>query len=526
VLSVTTTIQPSTAVADIQHYRELLATVRYISNADSTDLIFLLGELPTPNYNQPYSFALNTAIYQRWAEIDIDEALSYASDQFNNRNGRYNHDPQQAISILAALKPEYVQEWINNNASKNSSLLHAAYSGIASSDPESFLRNLLATSDLNNSLHNADHGELTGAIHTAIMKWADKDPQAAMAFLETEGEQLDSSGRLHLAEGMKQSLLYTWFDKDPDAAIVEIEALMNDPTASVESQMMFTDLYSRHLATDDPDTALQWALAQESPMLRDNALMNIIHSWDSYDSTGLVSFIDQLPGDQKNSILPMAGPQIAMNMARNDPASAIAWAEQLPAGSREQALSGAVHQWIESDPTSAMSWIQNLPDTPENQLLLMEAASSLVYRNPDLSTEVFSRLPETMQASLVNQMVYMQAERSPESAREWISQQNNPTVRELGFITLDSMDPNVDAVTLLDRVASLQTVDRENLLMNVISTRAGTDIEFIKQWVTTSPLLTESERTELTDVTKMFSSGYSGSGYSGGYYRRLDPETR
>ena len=511
--SANTSAQPIADFADIKDYRELKSALQSLELADSGELKSLLSEMPDNLYDKTYVNALNTAIYQRWAEIDIDGALLYVVEIFEGRGRRHQGNPTQAISILASMNPEYVSDWIENYASDNPALMHAAYSGIASKDPEAFIKSFLENSKSANPLREDEFG----TFHTALMQWGEQDPQSAFAFLNSEQELGD-------LEGMKENLLYMWFERDPYAAIAEIEALLNDPLSSSDSRMMLTDLYTRHLAETNPDSALQWALAQEDPMLRESSLMSIIYSWGDSNPDSLLSFIDQLPPAERESVLPMAAPAIAASMARNDPAGAIAWAEQLPVNSRQGAIMSIVDQWIHTDSTSAMNWLRNQPDTAENQGILMNAAGSLLYRDPALASEVFTTLPVNVQNVMAEQMIFMQLDRGPDAAKDWLVQQTNPTVLEIGSIVLDTMNPDVDSITVLDRIASLQSNNRQNLIMSAISERAS-DMGSIRQWITESTLLTEEERIMLKQMTGNFSSGYGSPYYSPGdfsdeYYMR------
>lgn len=511
--STETTNTASLTLADgtaLEHYLELQASLLHLQNADSDTIMSLLNDTSIDFHSNAYSNALYTALYQRWAETDIDAALLQVVEQMESRGGRYAGNPMEAVSILAATDPEYVSEWIENHASDVPSLMHAAYSGIASKDPEAFIRNYLANSDGDNPFQDDEFG----ALHSAFMHWADQDPQAAMAFLENEAQP----GDLH---GMKEGILYTWYDRDPDAAIRKIEALLNDPASPSESHMMLTELYTRHLANTNPDEALQWALAQDDPMDRENALMSLIYSWDENNPHSLLSLIDQLPAAERESILPMAAHQIANTMARNDPTGAIAWAESLPIGSREGAIMSVVEQWIYTDPDSAINWIQSQPATPENRQLLMTATGSMLYTNPTRASEIFTTLPEDMQSDMAEQMVYMQVDENPDTARDWVAQQTNPVVQEIGYIALDSMNPEVDAISILDRIGSLQSNNRGQLFIRAIDARASTDLTAVKQWVTDTPLLTDMERDILTEMTSSFASRFGmPPESSAGYYLR------
>jgi len=504
---------PDTGVTDVKHYRDVIAYLQYIDQADSSEFERLLQTLPVSNhYDSPYAAVLHTAIYQRWAELDIDEALTYATEKMNDRDGAYQHYSMQGISLLAASDPDYVREWIKDNAQDTPGLIDAVYSGLATNDPEAFVREFISTMDTSGAGFRNGHGygEGFGAIHSAMMQWAEQDPQAALEFIDT---QVDS--RIFDDIGMRENILYTWFEQDPTAASTEIEALLNDPNTTTDTRMMLADLHISQLAKTDPEGALQWAMAQDNPMLKENAVMNIIYSWDHDNITGLQSFIDQLPADQRDRVLPMAAPMIANSMARTDPAAAMAWAEQLPEGQKQAAMSGVIGEWAYKDPDATIEWLSSLPNIPENQGLIIEAAGSIIHNDPEQAVQLFERMPQTLQTDLVEPLIYTLAQRGPDSARQWLSQQSNPEVLQMGSIVLDTLDPNTDTTTTLDNVAGLQTNRREEIMFNTIMERAMTDHATVLQWIQSTPLIAEEERTSLLEIVGDY-GGYGG-GYSGGF---------
>jgi len=426
------TSQPETPIADVKHFRQVIAYLQYIDGTDGQALPQLLQALsksPDNRYNNsPFKKILYAAIYQRWAEVDIDAALTHVADSTDRRES-YRRDAIEGITLLASLEPDYVQQWIEDFAPDAPELLEAAYTGVASNDPE-------------------------------------------------------------------------------------IESLLNDPTANEDSRMMLSQLYISEMTKADPESALRWALTQDNPMLQENAAMNVIFSWDPADTSGLQGFIDQLPPEQRDRVLPVAAPIIARGMATDDPQAAVAWAEQLPEDQRYNAMAGVIHEWAREDSDAAFEWLGNLPDTPNNHGLMLSAASSFIHRDASTATQFFAKLPDNLQEVIVEQLVFTVAE-----------QQGNDTARavqQIGAITLDSMDPDVDANSLLDRIASLQTINRATLLHTAINQRSRSENETVLHWVSNTPFLSEDERSEMKLMVQSYGTYLSLPGLDGvaDYYHR------
>jgi len=207
-----------------------------------------------------------------------------------DRRESYRRDAIEGITLLASLEPDYVQQWIEDFAPDAPELLQAAYTGVASNDPEAFVREFSLSAG-GQSIRREDYG----AFHSAVMLWAETEPQEAMAFLNTE---IDSP----MTDGIREGIFYLWLRHDPETAMIEIESLLNDPTANEDSRMMLSQLYISEMTKADPESALRWALTQDNPMLQENAAMNVIFSWDPADTSGLQGFIDQLPPEQRDRL--------------------------------------------------------------------------------------------------------------------------------------------------------------------------------------------------------------------------------
>ncbi len=486
----TVTTQPDKTLSESKHYREVISYLQYIDTANSDELLALLPEVKKSNGNSPFARTINTAIYQRFSEVDIEAALDHAISEIENTRNQYSHWAHEGLSVLASLEPDFVRDRIESidSDAPYSSLKTAMYAGIASNDPEQFARQIVEDREGDEPLRDE-------ALSMAISEWAIQDPQAAWDFLQTEADEQTRSMQA-------DQILYMWFERDPDAALVEIEALLNNGSSNPEQQYMLTDLYVSHLSRTDPDAAYQWALSQDDPMLKENALMTVLHNWDVNDTAGLESFINQMDPTMAERYMPMAISALANNMAETDPDRAMKWAEQLPEAQGFEAKMNIVSQWAHTNPDAAAEWLFNLPDTPGNDLLIQSSAGSFLYGNPETAKQVFSRMPPNIQSGLTQQMM-MTLE--PQAAREWLNEQTNPEVQQIGSIILTATDPNTDTNTVLDQIAGLQQSNhRQGMLFNAIGERMRTDRPAVQQWISNTNLLSADERDMLQQMTPEF----------------------
>ncbi len=504
------TKKPPIAVSGLKHYREVIQYLLFIDTANSDELLTMLADLKRSHGNSRFAAIMNIAIYQRFSEVDIETAVEHAISGVVDPTNQYSHWAHDGLSVLASANPDYVRDRVENikSTSSHPGLKSAMYAGIASNNPEQFVRQLVAGTD-SNDRHKDE------ALSMAISEWANEDPQAAWDFLNLD---VDEDTRLRYAD----QILYTWFERDPAAAFAEIEAVLNDSNIHPEQQMMLTDLYVSHLSKTDPQAAYDWTLSQSNPMVKESALMNMIYSWNPSDPTGLESFINQLNPEDRERLMPVAVTSIASKMAQSDPAGAISWTEQLPEQQRIEAQMSIVNEWAYTDPDAAADWLFSLPDSASNEPLFYATAGAFMNGDPETSKRIFSRMPAEVQTGLAEQMVYILSQQSPDAARQWLNRQNN-NVQQIGSIALDSMDPNIDTNTILTQIANLQGDSRENLLFSTISQRMTSHRNEVEQWMASTTLLTSQEREMLEQMTSNFSRfGMPYNDSSDFYYRQIE----
>lgn len=498
--------EPDTNINNVKHYREVIAYLQYIDTTDTETLKHILSQLDDSRFNSNYNKILGTAIFQRFGEIDIDAALDHALAAIARRdNDHYSPWSHEALTTLAALDPDFIRERIEQlgDNQRRSALNNALYEGMAESNPQQLARQLLADGLDTFAKRHSSHG-----FGMAISAWAMQDPESAWYFLQTE---VDEEDQLAYAE----QVLYMWAEKDPDTAFIEIEALLNNSssTANPEQYYMLTELYMARLSKTDPNAAYQWALSQQDPRVKENAVMSVLYNWDDNDIEGHNSFISQMDPELSKHYKPMAISVLTQKLASSDPRGAMQLAEQLPVAESFDAKIMIVSQWAHTEPDAAAEWLFNLPDTPENQSLIQNASYSFLYGDPESAKRMFARLPPDIQSELTTIMIETLG---PEEAAAWLNNQSNPAVQQIGSTMLNAMDSNTDTSTALNSVANIQNRNtRESMLFNTVIERAVRDPAGVETWINTTSLLSNEEREMIKGMTDQssqygmpFDSGY------------------
>lgn len=275
-------------LTDITHYQDVITALQSIERASSNELAKLLTQMTADSYKNPYSKAFNTAIFQRWAEVDIDDAIERTilsiDDKFNHTGWRYD-----GLRILASIQPDLLLSKAENVIDRN--IKHPIYQGISANNPEKFARYALSLAQR--------EGEYSGDdwwLPMAVFEWADSDPTAAYEWVQAEAtDELQSTDL--------SPLMWKWFEKDPDNAIVEIERLLNSSETTDPADLYrYSEMYSNHIAQSDPAAAYRWVRKQDDPEIRDNMMTMVLHMWSESDPDALRDFISKLNQKEQSII--------------------------------------------------------------------------------------------------------------------------------------------------------------------------------------------------------------------------------
>lgn len=503
------------SLAEINHYNDLVLVLQHIDKADSEQLAELAQQLVRNQISQIDSFhpAINTAIFQRWAAVDIDAALEQIERSIHSEDPR-DYLSMSNISTLASLQPDSVKSWLNGlEHSQRSMFEQPVYAGITSSDPEAFAREALAS------------GDPDGMLYNAIMQWAEIDPAAAWSFLQTEINPDDIASRY-------SPLLYIWTERAPHEATAALSTLLENTDAADPQRPMLQGLFGNALAQSDPEAALQWiseimtntlqntesqAYADE---LRYGLLPGIIHNVAQHNPLLVEQWIDQLSEQQQAIILPEAIPALLESLVYKDPQKALALAEQLPEQHGYDNRDMIVQQWIYEDRETAVNWLISLPNSVENEKLQIFSALSLIHEDIDAAMTVLNQVQGSLTPDVVLTAIVPLAMTKPESARQWLNQQSDPALIEAGTLLIEISRKTTPTTELLSRIenASLSG-NRLSLVVEMLNQSSPQDIEIITHWVSSSTALNDQERTHLLS---MLQPSIQYPDYGGFYTRHLD----
>jgi hypothetical protein len=269
--------------------------------------------------------------------------------------------------------------------------LTAFVNGLASGD---FAAALLSARKLSRSDRNL-------AEHLLVNRWAEIDPDAALAFAASNKDFSDITGAVfqQLAGGDLQDALSraqaltdpnmryqallgalgVMAEQDPVGALQLAATFGNFPNNEPLSQAIY-----RQWAAADPLAAASIAAQDTSSSGWRSPLTQVIHSWAAQDPQAALSYALTItdPEAQSRSI-----GDVVRQWSSQDPTAAANWINTLPAGSARDAAIGALASAVAStDLNSAVGWAQSISDEAVRTSALQRVSRRVLWGNPTNGT--------------------------------------------------------------------------------------------------------------------------------------------
>ncbi len=480
-------LKPLPPVDQIVDYRQLIDALRTIEHADPDTLEVLAVELAATWGDQRFAQALNTAVYQRWAQVDFSAALDFLLSALQTGRDLVMPRLHEGFEVLAQIRPDEMQRQVaslprnGEHYPLESMLLFAR----ASKDPRQLALQSLASGQ-------ADDPASAEMMWAAIDAWAQQDPLSALDFVNSE---LDASQRNRYL----QPIFFNWQAADPDAALSHLAEMITSGSVDLHQpdNLSLLDLYITRVGRSDPRSAFALLQQQASADVRQMMMQNLLYVWADSDVGDLIAFAES----EDPSILDFAIEPIAQSLAMSDPASALQWAAQVPEAQKHGIMTSVVGQWIHQDPAAAAQWLVHLPGTELDRTLWAMAAMSMSTRDPGTADLLFEKLPATEQTQLTQIMVRQSLQNGEDSARGWIDRQSNTQVRQIGHAIPHAMQPDADVAFSLDAIASLPIDDKLVILAEAIQQLPYNRRAEATDWLSTTALLDEQAREHLARLT-------------------------
>ncbi len=276
------------------------------------------------------------------------------------------------------------------------------------------------------------------ALGTVFRAWQERDPDAAIAWLEqqpisTLSEAISRDTMESLAERDPRSaarlllslpsqnrqvawidnIVMRWAISDMPGAVEFASGL---PDGTVKNRALTS--VAKSWSVSDPKAALEFFVSQPDGEARRDILDNVVRIAAGEGSQTAANWVQELPpGDGKDQALK----SVAQHWSQQDPKVALAWIETLPAGEvRRDGMATAVGHWAEADPTAAANYATHLTDPGEQARTVEKVLGVIAKSDPQRATAWLAEFPTGDVRTAATPMIASTwAQNDPEAAAAW-----------------------------------------------------------------------------------------------------------
>lgn len=475
------TIDVNTAISwldrnpKVQNHDYLLSTItRQMALADPQKALQFVH---SRNLNQNALRSAYSTIYQSWASKDPQAALAAAQSLdradlrqqiYQNIFGQwYQNDPEASLAAIDSLPgdrdrarayQQIIWHLAEDDPAKAETILQRIPIGQERSQMISNIANQMARNDPQQALEWVERqNDVQGknwALSNVLSQWARDEPLAALQY----AANLPNTSNKENALG---SAFNAYIDSEPEAAIQWIQSLDDEFT---RSRLLRNQAYS--LGRQMPEEALRLADLITPGNDQRNYYRSILGSWSNESPDQAIQWFQTNVTDPE--LIESLGQTIAGNLVQHDPEKAVAFINQLPANSQDQALSNVVANLSNYDINSAMSLADQIKDEKVRSNAVGNVVSQWARYDPEGVSKWLKVLPvgETRDQS-INNFISQIRRHDPEAATIWATDIGDESQRRSAVQRSAQnwlrLDPQA-ATAWIRSTDTLNDNERENLL--------------------------------------------------------------
>lgn len=243
---------------------------------------------------------------------------------------------------------------------------------------------------------------------------------------------------------MLWSVANSWFETDPSAALSAVASMDAPQVRSWQGQLL------NRWVRQDPDAALQWAIAQPGSGQRDplRLVAEVIARHSPREMFELSETLE--PARQK-----MVAEGVLHAWARTDPVAAL---EALAAMGKAARPSGSVAvsilgSWAENDPRAAIEWVRAQEPSRIRSAMLSTAFADLGKADPLRALTFANELDSTDRSMAIERVLGVWAQGHPHAAAAWLDASEDKTAAAVAVVARHyaEADPEESFAWLLDQ---------------------------------------------------------------------------
>jgi hypothetical protein len=349
-----------------------------LENMLESDPLAVLAEMQ----RQPRGLAVYANVFAAWASEDPQAAAAAVMAMPATRDG--NHSILSVVQGWASVDAQSALAWAGTlpGGDMKNQAMAAAFSALVLQDP-------VAALDYTNGLPNG--AAKRQQVQAALNVWGKDDPQAALAWIQQSsmGQSMQNAAIQNLLGPM---------------SLVDLPGTLNYlaqmPEGTQRDQAIATVAKQ---GGGDPAGVLQWV--HSLPYSDSNRVLmgTIVNNWANGDPDAASAFVESVPTDDPSFGKMLSA--LAMNRYTADPASAIVWAEALPADEgRGIAINEIAVHLATRDPAQAWALTTQQPETPKMDDTMVSVVTQWVKKNPDAATAAVqsANVSDTERQQLLN----------------------------------------------------------------------------------------------------------------------------
>ncbi len=439
-------------------------------------------------------YYLLSEVFLNWAKLDLEAAIKRA----NTIKEQYQHETA-AQGILSSVDVEDVALQIElaqrlGLQSNEEQFVSNALIEKANQEPEAAMQEAMLMPKGN---------DRENTMISVMDAWASDNPEDAFAYTERVNDKV-------MQQRLQETVLYRWAETDPKEAY---EMMLTLPKSSIinVSYTIFSNL-----ANQDPQEALNFINEIPSSRQRSEAYSAAITTWSAKDALAAANFVAQLDNKQLKNQLAST---IIQYLSQQSPDDALIWAQEMDPNGQLYLQDTVIGQIASQDPQRALQLAQASPQATLRKQLSLTVINNISYTDPVSAAAIIDQLPASeVTGELVNSVIYGWASSDPEAAMAWVNTKSGQ-LREDALISIGSQLASVDPDLAASYLPQLNGNVRENwaenityyyssydlaeaatwienfrgetmygnLLSAVISTAAGTDVDYALQLAQNAP---------------------------------------
>ena len=211
-----------------------------------------------------------------------------------------------------------------------------------------------------------------------------------------------------------QIVAETWFETDPAAALSALRSIEDRETVRWQDSLL------HRWASQDPDAALEWALAEPRSGRRD-PLVAVAGTIARHSPREMLELAETLEPTRRNSV---AGDVLTV-WGRTDPLAALDTVVAMKnAGHLPERIGvsvvNIVNSWARDDPRAAFEWVRAQPPFSERSRMLAATLASLAESDPAAALSLADELDGVAQSLAIERVLGVWGAENPQAAATWL----------------------------------------------------------------------------------------------------------